>query len=575
MVAAGVPIAWTRHVHDEYLLPELAILSLGILIAAGGAALLDRDGAPRSSRLDRPLTATLCIWALSTAFSADPLLSLLGTYGGYTYGLWQMALYAAVFQLASLADALLQRRILRSGLASAMLVSAYAVIQHTGLDPLTRIGDLPTGYRAVATLGSPVFLGAYLVVWLPLALHSALSEPGETAFGRCAFALIGAGLLSTVSRGAWLAAMLGSVVYLGLTGRLRAPRWTRGQWAAGLLIVAAAVACASYALLQRGGLRLGHEGERVAIWRMAGSVFLQNPWLGAGPDTFEQGLLRVRTEDFIRLLGQGYWLGHAHNEFLQVLATTGLLGLTASLWLLCGLSEVGRRELHDPARRDLAAGLISGLAALLFVMQFNIVSLPSCVMAALTAGILNSSRRPEKRAGQAWRPRGIVLLIFAVASVLCSLRLVAADHAFKLAHGTADRAQARRHYLRSLELNPCELRYHLDFGKHLVDAAGKEGGTTPQEAATLLSRCGETALACHRNDSVALYIGGYAALMQAFVGRSEFLTQAEERLDAALLLDPFRLDFLDWRRKAAQLRGDKDLERKLLLKIDRVKSLHH
>ena len=35
--------------------------------------------------------------------------------------------------------------------------------------------------------------------------------------------------------------------------------------------------------------------------------------LGVGPDGFEQGLRQVRTENFIRLLVQGFRLGHAHN----------------------------------------------------------------------------------------------------------------------------------------------------------------------------------------------------------------------------------------------------------------------
>ena len=349
LVAAGVPLAWSRFVADAYILPEIIVLSVGLLLAAAGAALSSRPPS-LSTELDRPLAAALLAWTLAAVFSIDPRYSVIGTYGGYTYGLWQVASCAAVFQLTACADARAKRLITKSALTAAMLVGTYALLQAAGLDPLVAAADLPHN-RTLSTLGSPVFLGAYLALWLPVALHEALGEPGEERFGRGAAALIGAGLLTTVSRGAWLGAALGGVLYLRLAGRLRAPRWSWTRWAAAAAVTALIAAWSVSALARRSATNLGGESSRLAIWGIAGRIFVRHPWLGIGPDTFEQGLRQTRTEEFIRLLGQGYRLGHAHNDLLQVLATTGLLGFAAYLRLLFALTGAARRALRSEERR--------------------------------------------------------------------------------------------------------------------------------------------------------------------------------------------------------------------------------
>jgi hypothetical protein len=376
----------------------------------------------------------------------------------------------------------------------------------------------------------------------------------------------------TISRGAWLGAALGCALYLKLTGRLRVPRWSWRRWAAAAAVAGAVAAWSWLALVQRSAASIGQENTRIAIWGIAGRIFRRHPGLGAGPDMFEQGLRQVRTEDFIRLLSQGYHLGHAHNDILQVLATTGLLGLGAYLWLIFGLAGAARRALATPSRAQ-AAGLAAGLAALFVNLQFNIVSLPAFVSAALAAGLMCRSHDNAAESIAVRRLKPALLVLLAAAGAIFSLRLAAADREFKLARGAADRAEAARRYQAALAMNPCELGYHLAYVNHLVADSSTMSGPRRLETVDLIARSGAAAVACHPNDAVSHFILGSGALMQAILGRRESLALAEEQLDAALRLDPYRLDILDWRRQAASLRRDTDLEQKLLQKIARVKAL--
>jgi len=113
-------------------------------------------------------------------------------------------------------------------------------------------------------------------------------------------------------------------------------------------------------------------------------------------------------------------------------------------------------------------------------------------------------------------------------------------------------------YEGAIRLSPCELGYHLGYVNFLSAVAGKTAGAERLDAVDRIAGSGETAVACHPNDAVAHFILGSGALMQAIVGRGERLGVAEEQLDAALRLDPYRLDVLDWRRQAASLRGEQD-----------------
>ncbi len=102
--------------------------------------------------------------------------------------------------------------------------------------------------------------------------------------------------------------------------------------------------------------------ERVAHWIAAVRMWELAPWLGIGPGNYA-----VAYPD-VRLTRWEDALGHAHNIYLNVLAETGIIGLSAFLLLWIGALVwliSGRRRLPKPGWGDaLTLGVVGVLVHL-------------------------------------------------------------------------------------------------------------------------------------------------------------------------------------------------------------------
>jgi hypothetical protein len=71
---------------------------------------------------------------------------------------------------------------------------------------------------------------------------------------------------------------------------------------------------------------------RLLIWRDTIPVILERPLLGHGLDNFQSPFSRHAGDDLKAIVNYRP-VDEAHNEFLQVAATTGLLGLASYIWI--------------------------------------------------------------------------------------------------------------------------------------------------------------------------------------------------------------------------------------------------
>ncbi|MFQ5858304.1 MAG: O-antigen ligase family protein, partial [Anaerolineae bacterium] len=117
-----------------------------------------------------PALLLITAYVIGTATSVLPRVSFWGAYER-GQGLYTLIAYIVLFFLVreTMQAPVQQQRLLDAILLVSLPISVYAVLQHLGLDPLSfRTGGAAVTLRAISTLGNPIFLGAYLIMVIPL-----------------------------------------------------------------------------------------------------------------------------------------------------------------------------------------------------------------------------------------------------------------------------------------------------------------------------------------------------------------------------------------------------------------------
>ncbi len=130
-----------------------------------------------------PALLTGIVSLLTTAWSVFPRASLMGSYqrlqGTYTT-LCYLILFGCV--LAYLRQKHQVKRVLTVIVLTSLPVALYGVLQHHGMDPLPWQGDVTE--RVASTMGNAIFVGAYLIMVIPLTLSRWLSGAKALVAGR-------------------------------------------------------------------------------------------------------------------------------------------------------------------------------------------------------------------------------------------------------------------------------------------------------------------------------------------------------------------------------------------------------
>jgi O-antigen ligase len=188
----------------------------------------------------------------------------------------------------------------------------------------------------------------------------ALGGPEAAAFVRrlAVALLLLAGLVTSKSRGgvvAWAASA--PVLVLALRRRLLA------AVVIGLLVVLV-VTWVGIGDVVEGFQKRGIKASRVDLWEDMFRMFPQFPLFGVGWDAFGMAYRRHQT------VWRYYFVGEAHNEYLQVLLELGIFGfpIVAALFFV-----LFRRAFAAASRSPLEAGILASLLGLAFhnLVDFN------------------------------------------------------------------------------------------------------------------------------------------------------------------------------------------------------------
>lgn len=490
----AIPLTFDPTAYDAFELPKITLFRiLTILVAFVWLILLVKRGefSVPSSPLNWPIVAFLGISVISTIFSRNPGVSLRGLYNFYFWGLAAIMGYILLYIIIS---TVLEDKdgedMITAILLGSVAVILYGFVQRQGMDILEWAAS--PRHRIWSTLGNPNFLGAYLVMVIPLALSRFLNKNQKEEVRVVLFLLIAAlfAVLSfTLSRASWLAIIIGSFIWAVGLGRKMLKRKLGWMSALAVVVVFFGVLfvlpyrgpTGEQAVVERAASTLdvneASNRVRVAGWEVALRIAKRRPLLGTGLDTFKEAFLQEMGQDFEPIAGKNIIPFYAHNEFLQVASTTGLIGLAVYIWLwVVFIGEAWRASRQSKGEEKLFwSGLLGSGVALLIYNQFHFSILSTSLLFWLYLGMLAGRRQtfsfriPRIFTSAVVRTMGFAVFGFAALLLfIVSTRAYLADLHFKqgLAYfSSAWPERGLRFFRRAVQLNPRVDQYRFSLAR--------------------------------------------------------------------------------------------------------------
>ena len=372
---------------------ELGVAAV-VLALCFGPKTLDLRGEP----IFWALLAFLAVASISALFSPARTHSFFGDFERMG-GVWAWLHLVAFFLLLRTLRDEDWRWVLNAAVAVGLFMSVSIIARHFGVALANGAAGGATAASS-SSVGNPGLFAAYLLINVALAGYLASTRVRFRWFYMLAAGLNVLALVYAENRSSAIGLVLGAIVagIIYATISTTKKRWLALSVPAALLVAIIGVASAIRSLptsavargaptvLQRLALTnpAGPDISRTMQWRAAIEGFKDRPLLGYGMENhnlvwsahFDPAIYITGTDIFDR----------THNQFLEALATTGLLGTAGFLgiWIAIGLTlgtayRAGRLSASSVA---ILAGLQVAYATYLFFWFFDLNSTMLWILAA-------------------------------------------------------------------------------------------------------------------------------------------------------------------------------------------------
>jgi O-antigen ligase len=374
---------FSRSVSCTFYISKSAVFAWAWLVFGIPSLWLLRDGRALD-RLKTPLSLSLLVFAmalvLSSVFSITPLVSLFGVYERQMGLMTQIQAVGMAFLTIIILNNKKKIYLFTDLLILAGAINAIvAIFQFFGLD-LTGF-DIPLGTHAYGLQGQPDLFGSVMMFTIFLnfgRLFSSVSHVRRLAFG-LALLVQTAGVLFSLTRGAWIGYLAGLLVFivilLGLSDKENRKYHLKLILAGLALLLAISVGTIlifSDFFVPRiiGLLQLkGTAATRLILWQETLRFFWVNTIhgevFGVGLDAFRRAFMPFKPLHLSQLEPNVNY-DDPHNNYLGVLAKMGAVGFLAwiAIWFLAARSifRLFKQGLSNDERVFLA-GLTAGLLA--------------------------------------------------------------------------------------------------------------------------------------------------------------------------------------------------------------------
>lgn len=270
---------------------------------------------------------------LSTCFSKDLSLSLFGL-PRCREGIISLLTYLLIFYIFS-TNFSFSEKIFDVVFIIASVISIYGILQFFKIDPLLNIANNEFKGLVTSTIGQRNFVGTYCTLLLPVSLGLFIKKGYKRYFVYSS--LIFGLMLASTTRSSWIAFAFYSIILAIYSLKHKAYKIRFSYFIIVLLLIFAGINFSTKGSIVQRAHTVFTDAEnvhndtsgstRIYIWKKTLPMIFDNPILGSGPDTFKIEF----TKGPIR-----YWPLYlkAHNEYLQIALTDGLIALAVYLALV-------------------------------------------------------------------------------------------------------------------------------------------------------------------------------------------------------------------------------------------------
>ena len=468
--------------------------------------------------------------------------------------------------------------VLNAALIVSIIVSVTAILEHSTILSAARLSSSMLSPSS-ATVGNPGLLAAYLLFGIGFAGYLASTSVRFRLLYLAAAGINLLGLVYAENRstviGLVLGGVTGSVIFAALHSAPRR-RWIAPAAAIGLasLVVgisagirafpSSALTHSSPTVLQRLAFTnpAGSDESRTMQWRAAIEGFKDRPLLGYGLENhnlvwsahFDPGIYRVDTNIFDR----------THNQYLELLATTGLIGALTFLGIWLAIAVTLIRAYRDERLPSASLAILSGLqVAYAIYLFFWFVDLNSTMLWILFAALIASRENPYGVVRPAIErnriPRSVPLAAAALSAILIAAVFYAEAYSPLRANRALDGIDATRGSVQQtlaefniLAAMPSHQTAHtpLVMGQYLASLRSRysEMRRNPAERRMLEAAFARTESAfrqeIHRdtlNDRLYTHQAGMLLDAASFYGSRSYVDEAIASLNKAIDLSPHRI----------------------------------
>ncbi|MBU2614381.1 MAG: tetratricopeptide repeat protein [Elusimicrobia bacterium] len=264
----------------------------------------------------------------------------------------------------------LRNTILVSLIAGSSIALLYGFLQHFGDIHLAKfVFSVPQMGRAASTFGNPIFFAVHLVFFLPILLgfFFYLNQNKKRSLLIFVSKLVVAAifiiglftLYFTQTRAAWIGFFISILLFIILMIKSTKLK---------IIFISISIFLGVIFAILTHDVWLRQQAH-LLIWRDTLSMWMHSPLFGTGPGTFHINFPKFASQDLLAIWPQSQRIiNDAHNEYVQLLAETGIIGFGIFFWILFSFFRPGLKTFNQNRNSNEAyilAGLLCSAAGVL------------------------------------------------------------------------------------------------------------------------------------------------------------------------------------------------------------------